>query len=88
MEDKGQRGSTGINVFDLPDGNIKELDHILGHKVKVKIKGGGEIIGKLQFVGTNALLPSWGLHCTIDRVPGICINSIMDIIDLEPQEEA
>lgn len=86
--EEAQRGSTGINMFEQPSGAIQQLDHILGHKVKVKDKEGKERIGKLQFVGTNALLPSWGLHCTIDRVPGICINSIMDIIDLEPQEEA
>ena len=86
MEDR-QRGHTGINVFDTPDGAIHELDHILGHKVKAKDKSGKEWIGTLQFIGTNTLLPSWGLHCTIDRMPGIFLNSIMDITDLEAPEE-
>lgn len=83
-----ERGHTGINVFDLPDGAIHELDHIIGHRVKVRDSDGLSHVGKLQFVGTNQLLPSWGLHCTIDRMPGIQIKSIMDITDLEPQEEA
>lgn len=74
-----QRGSTNIKVFELPDGRVRELDHILNSKVKVKDKQGKEWIGKLQFVGSNSLFPSWGLHCTIARVPGIMINSIMDI---------
>lgn len=81
-----QRGATDIKVFDLPDGRLPELEHILGQKVKVKDKQGKEWIGKLQFIGTNSLFPSWGLHCTIARVPGIMINSIMDIILIEDVE--
>ncbi len=77
------RGTTEVNVFDLPDGNIHELDHILGKQVKVKDKTGKEYIGALQFVGANSLFPLWGLHCTISRQPAIFINSVSDIELLE-----
>ena len=74
---------TTINVFDLKDGSIKELDHISGKQVKVKDVSGKVHRGELQFVGTNELFPSWGLHCTISRVPVIMINSVNDIVLLE-----
>lgn len=71
---------TKINVFDLPDGNLHELDHIIGQLVEVKDKAGKEHKGKLNFIGTNSFFPSLGLHCTINRTPLIKINSILDII--------
>ena len=77
------RGATGINAFQLKDGAIKELDHILGSKVKVKDIIGQVHRGELQFVGTNELFPSWGLHCTVSRVPAIMINSVNDITLLD-----
>lgn len=82
------RGATGINVFDLPDENLHALDHIIGKQVEVKDKQGKKHKGVLQFVGTNPLLKSWGLHCTINRVPGIKIKSISDIVLLETIEES
>lgn len=73
------RGQTDINVFDLKDGSLKELDFLLNQKVKVIDIIGEEHVGTLQFVGTSELFPSWGLYCTLSRVPGIMINGIKDI---------
>lgn len=73
------RGATGINIFNMKDCSMKELDHILGLKVKVKDLKGRVHQGELQFVGTNEMFPTWGLHCTVSRVPAIMIHSVNDI---------
>jgi hypothetical protein len=53
---------------------------LLNQKVLVKDKVTGvEIGGELQFVGINENFPSWGLTCTVDRYPGIRIDSATDI---------
>ena len=67
-------------------GQLPELEHVLGERVCVKTKSGMVTCGILQFVGHLPLLPSWGLVCTIDRMPGIPINSIADI-ELCPEAE-
>lgn len=82
------RGDTGINAFELPDTSIHELDHIIGKRVEVKDKLGKVHRGVLNFIGTNSLFPSWGLHCTISRMPRIKINSINDLVLLEKVEES
>ena len=64
---------------------MKELQHIIGKRVKVKDSDGKEWVGELQFVGLNEIFPSWGLHVTISRVPGILINTIKDIEVLEEE---
>jgi len=64
----------------LGDGQLPEMVHMLGTRVKVKcVRSGNEICGKLEFVGYNSNFPSWGLHCTVSRMPGIHINSVADI---------
>ena len=63
--------------------NIKELDFLLGKKVLVTTLTGEKVPGILQFVGTSELFPSWGLHCTVGRMPGLMINSVNDIELLE-----
>lgn len=37
---------------------------------------GVEICGTLDWVGYNEHFPSWGLSCTISRLPGIQIESL------------
>ena len=61
------------------EGQLKEMEHMIGEKVLVTGKDGVTVGGDLQFVGYNKLFPSWGLHCTVDRMPGIHINSVADI---------
>ena len=62
------------------NGQLPELEHLLGTKVLVtNVRTKQEIGGELQFVGYNEHFPSWGLVCTIDRMPAIHINSVADI---------
>jgi hypothetical protein len=56
------------------------MHQLLNQHVLVKDKVSGvEIGGVLQFVGTLDHFPTWGLVCTVDRCPGIRINSAADI---------
>lgn len=65
-------------------GQIKEMEHMLGKRVEVvDARSGHKIGGELQFVGYNKHFPSWGLVCTIDRMPAIHINSVADIKEQE-----
>ena len=73
-------GATGINMLTIPDGDIKEMSHVIGSKVRVTDVHGKIHRGTLDFVGTNELFKSWGLHVTVSRVPGIKINSVNDIV--------
>lgn len=62
-------------------GQLKELEHLIGQRVKAKcVRSGHVIAGELQFVGYNETFPSWGLVCTISRMPGIHLNSVADLI--------
>ena len=64
---------------------IEEMRHVLGKRVKVKcVRSGDVIVGDLYFVGTNEYFPTWGLTCTVARRPGIHLNSVADIEELEP----
>ena len=56
-----------------------ELEHILGQRVRVTDIDGQQWHGELQFVGTNEFFSSWGLHCTVNRTPGIRLKTVMDI---------
>jgi hypothetical protein len=58
---------------------LPELTHILGQRVCVTDTSGQKWYGELYFVGTNDFFLSWGLHCTVNRTPGILIKTIMDI---------
>jgi len=58
---------------------MKELEHIIGKRVKVIDRDKKVWVGKLDFIGVNEYFPSWGLCVTLDRCPGILINSIKDI---------
>jgi hypothetical protein len=59
---------------------MKEFEQFIGKKVCVTRKSDGvEICGILTFVGYNEHFPSWDLHCTVDRMPGIQIDSIESI---------
>lgn len=78
-----QQNRPNRNDVVISEGSIRELDHILGERVKVKGKDGQDHYGILQFVGTNESFPKKGLMVTISRQPLIQINSIMDIEILE-----
>lgn len=58
---------------------IEELIPFLEQWVIVTDKQGQKWPGHLQFVGINEHFPSWGLVCTVGRVPGIRINNINNI---------
>ena len=56
------------------------MHHLLNKYVLVKdYKTGVQYGGLLTYVGINAFFPSWGLVCTVDRMPGIHIRSHADI---------
>ena len=64
---------------------LKEMEPLLGSRVKVTCRRSGQTVyGTLQFVGYNDSFPSWGLTCTVDRLPGIRINSVVEIELVEP----
>lgn len=66
-------------------GQIPELEWVLGHKVEVIDVNGKKHYGTLDFVGYNSFFPKWGLVCTISRTPQIFIKSINDIKIIEDE---
>jgi len=63
----------------LSDKEKEEINKLLNKKVYVVSKNGLKICGELYFAGYNENFPSWGLVCTVSRMPGIQINNISDI---------
>lgn len=57
----------------------EKVQKLLNKKVSVISKDGLKVNGDLYFAGYNKNFPSWGLVCTVARMPGIRINNINDI---------
>lgn len=59
---------------------IEEMRPFIGKRVCVNRKFDGlEICGTLDWVGYNEHFPSWGLVCTVSRMPAIEIESLLSI---------
>lgn len=48
---------------------LEEAQLLIGQRVTVKDSKGVEIGGVLQRVGRSEFFESWGMTCTIDRMP-------------------
>ncbi len=69
-----------MNVRDLKTTQLPEMEHMLGaHVCVTNARTGQKVCGILKFVGYLHYFPTWGLVCTIDRLPGVHINSVADI---------
>jgi len=65
---------------------IEEMLPFKGQWVCVIRKDDGvKICGTLDWVGYNEHFPSWGLCCTISRLPGIKIESLASLTLMEPR---
>jgi hypothetical protein len=65
------------NIFDVPDGELKEMVGFYGKKFRVKDIDGKYWVGKLNYCGSNPML-NWDLQVTLDRTP-LRVNHIKDI---------
>ena len=58
---------------------LEEMLPFKGQWVCVTSKDGVEICGTLDWIGYNEHFPKWGLNCTISRMPGIQIESLLKL---------